>query len=106
MDLKHTPGPWCADFGPASGHPYYYILAGSKPMDDAAIVAHVRAETKVGPSGEESRANAQLVSAAPELLDDLMGLLDALDSHGYCGHEALRAAGRETIARATGSAKP
>lgn len=68
---KPTIGPWCVDFGSTSG-PYIYILAGAVPQDNAPVIGHVRAETKVGPSGEEALANAMLLAAAPELLDALL----------------------------------
>lgn len=60
--MSHTKEPWCVDFG-ATGHPYYYIVAGKIPMDEAAVIATVRAETKVGPSGDEARANARRIVA-------------------------------------------
>jgi hypothetical protein len=50
------------------------------------------------------RADAALISAAPDLLQALRELLDGMDANGSCQYEILRAAGRDAIARAEGRA--
>jgi len=81
----HTPGPWSARFDhDATGYPCYFLH---------------------GVSGDEKRnvqrlaANARLIAAAPELLEALNGLLNALPS--ATTHPAIKAA-RAVIAKAEG----
>lgn len=58
--MRHTPGNWWADEG---GHIHNDLIGTVK-------VAKVS-----GANAEEARANARLISAAPELLDALEKLL-------------------------------
>lgn len=102
---NHTPGPWIAEghsiYGPK--HP------DSKHSNGRIFIARVEAGSGRGHpdlfGGAErfdfdSKADARLIAAAPELLTALEGLLDALPS--ATTHPAIAAA-RATIIKAKGS---
>lgn len=107
MSAKHTPGPWAHD---TSGHPAPDVRAAS-----GRAIAHtwmVCSSTPKSASGyqaraDEDRANARLISAAPDLLAALQSVVrqiePLLDKQGfaYCG--AIQSA-RKAIAQATGEA--
>lgn len=87
MAEKHTPGPWEAKphsvIAPCDVHGFTSIcllISGRK-------------------TGEEVRANARLIAAAPELLEELQSALLALEAHGFT-QQAGKA--RAAIAKATG----
>lgn len=62
MSAKHTPGPWSMEFKTRfSGTEYFNGVCG--PNGET-----IRAEGLSLTSGEEARANSQLIAAAPELL--------------------------------------
>ena len=86
---EHTPGPWSV-----------------KPDNRAAVnlgdgVAIVCSQTTNGviPSGEV-QANARLIAAAPELLEALRNILDALDL-GFHELALSKLNAHEAIAKAT-----
>jgi len=82
---KHTPGPWEVNF-----KKFNEVRA-----ENGAVVAECKKLTSlVG-----LQANARLIAAAPNLLEALQGLLNALPS--ATTHPAIRAA-RAAIAKATG----
>ncbi len=64
---KHTPGPWGRMPAPvcATDHPHTWITADG----DERLIAVVRAQAG------ETDANARLISAAPDLLAALRGLV-------------------------------
>ena len=92
MNTKHTPGPWTIDGLHISGNGY--------------SIAHINSHRTT-----EGRANADLIAAAPELLEALENLLDAVRQNidgkpptadqifEIGGHAAVAA-----IAKATGAA--
>jgi len=97
---KHTEGPWrvgdagCAVFGPKTDAP--------SPKTIACL-------SKVASAPEETRANARLIAAAPELLDALKAMLagaqEAAWTEGWgddVPEEVLAA--RKAVARAEGRA--
>lgn len=96
---KHTPGPWAVT-DPDDGHQYLAITAKSG-TDDAEDVATVGI-SDVHPNGE---ANANLIAAAPDLLEALVGALEELDRRDpYSATDPLiarRRAARAAIAKAT-----
>lgn len=97
MSTKHTPGPWFQGTGD-----YQYCVYdkkvwinpdGSRGGDTPNIVVVV--------SPADALADARLIAAAPEMLEALQGLLNALPS--ATTHPAIKAA-RAVIAKATGEA--
>ena len=86
----HTPGPWRA-------------VPNAPGISDTVIDSgrRVVADVISRKSTDELRANARLIAAAPELLDALEGLLNALPS--ATTHPAIKAA-RAAIVKATGEA--
>ncbi len=95
----HTPGPWeYADFGlivgpgPEGIHADIYIAEISTEDD----------EGRVAPA-EQLTANANLIAAAPELLEALERVLEAVEYyHAHEGAPSMLAAVRTTIAKAQG----
>jgi len=57
METKHTPGPWKIGLNPG---PMVYTPDGTSQIADARGVAVTK---------DESKANARLIAAAPELLE-------------------------------------
>ncbi len=103
MKAKHTPGPW---------HTTGDGLVYAEPSFDdieAPLVCDATEEGWMGPNDEE-KANAQLISAAPELLEALILLLN-VEKAALIGAEAPGLKGldvpyhfeaaRAAIARAT-----
>lgn len=99
---KHTPGDWGRNIKPASKYPI--IFAGRN--------THVARVITDGLTEQEAEANADLIAAAPDLLDALKIAAMALDLAALVpgdaywqqqGRSAARTA-REAIAKATGSA--
>jgi len=72
----HTPGPWyilCEDECPED-IPIIEIAFGECPSKEFKSIAHVQPSVGAGDDfhlGEEDRANARLIAAAPELLEAL-----------------------------------
>ncbi|NCC61603.1 MAG: hypothetical protein EOM12_11820 [Verrucomicrobiae bacterium] len=61
--MKHTPGPWEARLGMG-----WYVMAGG--MTSGAMLV-------TGRSDSESKANAHLIAAAPEMLEALEKVMEA-----------------------------
>jgi len=74
--MKHTPGPWKVTDGKTLG-----TLIEAKPYRDGYIVARVNSTKGMAPDGDENReANANLIAAAPEMLEALKTIyVDACD---------------------------
>ena len=67
--LKHTPGPWVKDYGHTEGH----IKTLHNPKVHTKTVIKYRCNMcEEILTEEEIEANARLISAAPEMLDDLI----------------------------------
>lgn len=65
--MKHTPGPWqTSKLGPSSD--------GSQ----REMISNGRFIAEVATSDEQQQANARLIAAAPELLENLIGVTKAL----------------------------
>lgn len=90
---KPTPGPWSfnAKLSASENHRGFTIRS-----DAGWVLADV---IPVDEGGVEGKANARLIAAAPDLLEAVRGLLDALPS--ATTHPAIAAA-RAAIAKATG----
>ena len=91
MSAAHTPGPWRLKLG--KGVQYTYLVS-DRNGQDIANWAHYPNATKA-----QTKANARLIAAAPELLDALQGFIEGAESMGWCTEKA-----RAAIARATGEA--
>lgn len=93
-EAKHTPGPW-AHINPDGftvRHPQVYSDTG--PVCNATWLGDGRID--------ELRANARLISAAPEMLDALQEIVAAADGSGLAQLDATLADARSAIAKATG----
>ena len=66
MTAQHTPGPWKLKLG--KGVEYDYIINGGAHL--VACFAHYKHFTK-----KETKANARLIAAAPDLLEALKLLM-------------------------------
>lgn len=66
MSPKHTPGPWTFDGN------FFQVFAN----DGGNAVASVYSTTAPEPMASEARANARLISAAPDLLGALIGMVN------------------------------
>lgn len=97
MSARHTSGPWfVTETAPDrdidySGETFVRWHANGMPLVTLGNYAP-----------DERRANARLIAAAPDLLEALEELLNALPS--ATTHPAIKAA-RAAIARATGEAQ-
>ena len=90
MNAKHTPGPWRVD-----GR--YVMALKEKQICEAPAYGVVH--------GKVDAANANLIAAAPELLNALKALLIRVaDDEDYGPDHAVTVA-RASIAKATGGAK-
>ena len=92
MNTKHTPGPWAIDAG----------LDGAVIYNGSGTIANVPEDLLA------SSFNARLIAAAPELLEALIGLLNAPDpdevEDATPRFRAVMKA-HAAIAKATGGAK-
>lgn len=105
-ESKHTQGPWLCYADTPSTDPNWHIVTNDTRI---RVVANVRIE----PGNVSDKHNALLITAAPELLEALTELNEALDD-GLCNSSApgfdskrlgvAQDAARAAIARATGAA--
>ena len=93
MTSKHTPGPWILKFGKGILHDYIIRGPNGWPV---ACFEHYKQATK-----KETKANARLIAAAPELLEALERLMVECDLVSDNALEAYTKA-RAAIAKATG----
>lgn len=97
MSLQHTPGPWILDPEEKREHideTYHFINAGIGFYDPDT-------GTGFSMSGYLSKADATLISAAPDLLDALTTLVEATDEMDNASlFDAVRKA-EVAIAKAT-----
>ena len=74
---KHTKGPWKIGTPPPNGE---------QTIGDARGMMVAVATTGIG-MGEETKANARLIAAAPELLDALKGIMNIVsETLGVAGY--------------------
>jgi uncharacterized NAD-dependent epimerase/dehydratase family protein len=103
MTTKHTPGPWIAL--PEEGDKPYVRIRGTRLGRRYKIANVMNAGYDNPPEreAEETRANARLIEASPDLLEALQEVFvigDRLVADVY-GHEFKEKA-RAAIAKATG----
>lgn len=113
--VEFTPGPWGLNsvFGPSTGvlsvtHPTW--KNNSHPI--ARVYRRLMDDRREDGTHQfddaEAQANANLIAAAPEMLEALTELLDRLDVvrfRGWVGHPLMNK-GRAAIAKAKGRAAP
>lgn len=101
MSDKHTPGPWNRGYG-------NHVFQGEK--DRGRLVAICEPSTRTEADWDMVWANAKLIAAAPELLDQLRALTEYMVLAGYDenddtarlpGAQARIAAAKAVIAKAT-----
>ena len=93
MSAKHTPGPWET-----------LTFSNHELQTDFAMVKIGSRAHMVGCS-EEDKANARLIAAAPELLEALKTLRDALDPDDWMGELTMHDFIDLAIAKAANNAK-
>lgn len=100
--MAHTAAPWSIHWGTAQGGDGHWIMdfQDNCELSRVAMVAF-HDDT----SGDETRANAKLIAAAPELLAALIACSDQLSARtllnpDFADHTAVRMA-RRAIAKAT-----
>jgi hypothetical protein len=94
MEAKHTPGPWKVHKGFTSVGPYN---KGLMIGPNQRALAHAIGEFEKADPGDEARANARLIAAAPDLLAALRNLTiwrdkDHPEHDAFCEAEADHAA--------------
>lgn len=96
MNTKHTPGPWM--YAGAGAIKRDYTAIG---CTDGETIASAWGHSNSGffVSEKEKEANARLIAAAPELLEQLQEMVRLAEHEGWEGFEKARAA----IAKATGA---
>lgn len=105
MKEKHTPGPWNIDenFAAFDGEEFMSIEYQGCPIctvrgtNDMACIEDDEQE-KIA---EECMANAKLIAAAPELLDALVHLTNAVPNDGTWNYPAAMEAALKAIKKAT-----
>ena len=105
---KHTPGPWAINKDSIGD-----LLQGSSNIDAASHKALAtvvyQMEDDEGHNDDLAgsnvcRANALLITSAPDLLEALLDMVSAMESYGY-PHSPEIATARAAIAKATGESK-
>lgn len=89
--MTHTPGPWYAegsDIGSAENITVGVAIAG---RTDDGYISHAQVQ-----------ANANLMAAAPDLLDALKDALDVMGDWGADGDPAWAGVAKAAIAKAEG----
>lgn len=92
-DTKHTPGPWTIDERDYAGVKWDAIIR-NRDNDPVACVG------MAGYAQNTSEANARLIAAAPDMLEELRDALAALEANFV--EPKLQETIRQTIAKATG----
>lgn len=72
---KHTPAPWSIHFGMAQGGDGHWIM-DSQDYGELSRIAMVAFHDDA--SGDETRANAKVIAAAPEMLASLIACVEWL----------------------------
>lgn len=97
--FKGTPGPWEVE---DNGH-FYDINAGRATVGN--VCSSISWFDNDEHRGPVAMANAQLIAAAPELLEALQGLLIRVADDEEYGPEHAITIARAAIAKATGETK-
>ena len=107
MSTQHTPGPWIGA-GPSFGDQFPRYTTEITTEDERYGDGHIQiCELPFHHHDEENEANARLITAAPDLLEALRRLCDALEpAEMHNGNRPAYNAARAAIAKATGEATP
>lgn len=88
----HTPGPWAVaprtgryQVIPATEQERYHLASINALEFEALSVGTPNGQMALIPLDESNRANANLIAAAPELLEALEGMLDRYTGLVNCG---------------------
>ena len=99
MGIKHTPGPWVVGMSSDNG---IHCIDAIDPKDGKRFevcevwgIDHDKTECEI------SKANARLISSAPDLLEALEDLMEAVKDHYAAGGYEWKQA-RAAIAKAKG----
>lgn len=102
-EIKHTPGPWVTL--PEECDKPYVRIRGTR-LGERYKIVNVLTPAYEGfaeRETEETRANARLIAAAPELLEALETILEMCDGYVPNTSKVVWANARAAIAKATGS---
>lgn len=77
MITKHTPGPWKTNIYQKESINSQGLMIIPTTGDDTAVAF------SLGFNSDECRANAKLIAAAPELLENLKNMLFAFSSSAF-----------------------
>ena len=91
---EHTPGPWIVALN-IDG-----VYAGTLSVVKSAVGSEICGPRQIRPQAKELEANANLIAAAPDLLEALKAILTICDSEGMYALESDAA--RAAIAKAKG----
>lgn len=100
--MKHSPGPWKLERVPIQSRGGSNTAYKIGPM--AACIYDDWTPREIGISEAQNKANAQLVSAAPDLLsacESALALLDDPDADGFASNR-VEALLRSALAKAKG----
>ena len=114
-EIKHTPGPWNIEWGMAQGGEGHHVVDG-RDMNELSVVATVHFHDD---AEGETKDNAHLIAAAPDLLAALKSIAadapsvkpsrvdsdnhgDMRDNAAEMEHYRLAQIARAAIAKATG----
>lgn len=110
MNDKHTPGPWRPNglmVEVANGMALQVAAVRSCQSDDVTVAVYAPAIGNAPRTMEQARANARLISAAPDMLEALRMARAAIDSYqrmdGQVCETAATRAIDAAIAKATGT---
>ena len=95
MTTPHTPGPWRLSYG--KRFEYDYLLKAGKDTP-IAYWSNFKIRTK-----KESKANARLIAAAPDLLQALQEVMPMLEIRGEPEPGSIGRKARAAISKAIGS---
>lgn len=101
MKTKYTPAPWTVL--PSEDGKYYIRIRGVK-LGCRYKIANVLSSSLIGVLEDEdavTRANARLIAAAPELLEALEELCDAMHDMGFNFDPSLKKA-ESVVAKVVG----
>jgi hypothetical protein len=99
MKLQHTKETWRYNENSYwKTHPF--SISVRKRGVNSAVVANIPVRATIPP--EEQKANARLISAAPDLLEALQEVIDAADGGGWAQLDPMLSKQRAALKKARG----